>query len=65
MLIIQFPYVENVWLAFLMATKNFQVYLKLPQTFFCVIFQLQIDFRTQTNIFEEKNLHAKFIFLCV
>ena len=48
---------------FLMATTK--VFLKLPPKFFLWFFQTQIDFRTQANIFEKKNLHAKFNFLCV
>ena len=65
MLSIQFPFIEIVWLAFLMPTQNFfQVILKIcTKIVFCFFFQPQIEFCTQTNIFRNF-LHAKFNCLC-
>ena len=45
---------------FLMATqKIFQAVLKIWPKNFLFFFQPQIDFRTQTNIFQKKNFACK------
>ena len=59
---------EIVWLAFFWWQRQ-KIFLSIfeiaPKNLFVIFFRPKIDFRIQTNIFEEKILHAKFNFFCV
>ena len=62
MLIIQFPYMEIVWLAFfLMAKQKLWICPKL----FLFFFQPQIDFCTQANISKNIFFACKIFIFCV
>ena len=58
MLVIELPYIENVWLAFFWwRRQKFQSIFEIaPKIFFVFFFQPQNDFRTQTNIFYVYNV---------
>ena len=66
MLIIQFPYMEIVWLAFFWwRHKNFSSnFENLAQNFF-VFFRPQIEFCTQTNIFRKNFFCTQNLIFCV
>ena len=56
---------ENIWLAIFWWRRQKSDFEIAPKHFFVFFFNRKLIFVLKQTVFEKKNLHAKFNFLCV